>query len=79
VGLSTTKLCAGFMSAFGEATSAYVRRRRLERAHALLAKSGLLVSQVAKQVGYRHHSTFSAAYARHFGQPPRQLRKGRCD
>jgi AraC-like DNA-binding protein len=79
VGLSTTKLCAGFMSVFGEPTSAYVRRRRLERAHALLARSAMPVNQIATHVGYRHHSTFTAAYSRHFGRPPRQVRKGQCD
>ena len=57
-------------------TSAFVRRLRLERAHELLSSSGMQVSQVAHAVGYRHHSTFTAAFSSHFGVSPKSVRRG---
>jgi AraC-like DNA-binding protein len=71
VGMNPTKLCALFQNRYGESMYDFVRRRRLERAHELLTRSGLQVSQVATAVGYRHHSTFTAAFTQHFGVTPK--------
>ena len=75
VGMSASKLNDAFVREFGETASAFVRRLRLERAQELLSSSDIQVSQVAHAVGYRHHSTFTAAYSRHFGVTPKSVRR----
>lgn len=77
VGMSATKLSFGFGAEFGETMPEFVRRRRFERARELLAASDLQVREVARRVGYRHHSTFTAAFTRYFGVAPKLLRRGR--
>lgn len=72
VGMNSTKLCALFQQRYGESMYDFVRRRRLERAHELLSRTGMQVSQVAIAVGYRHHSTFTAAFTKHFGVTPKK-------
>ncbi|MEI8297954.1 MAG: AraC family transcriptional regulator [Pseudomonadota bacterium] len=76
VGLNPAKLCAGFRRHYGETTSGYVRRLRLEHAQALLSGTDLQVREIARQSGYRHHSTFTAAYRQHFGVSPKRTRHG---
>jgi AraC-like DNA-binding protein len=76
IGMNPTKLCSLFQQRFGESMYEFVRRRRLERARELLACSGLQVRQVAAAVGYRHHSTFTAAFTQHFGVPPKDVIAG---
>jgi AraC-like DNA-binding protein len=75
VGMNHTKLCALFKCRFGESVFDFVRRRRLEHAYDLLTQSGQQVRQVATAVGYRHHSTFTAAFTRHFGVTPKRARR----
>ncbi|MGH8263062.1 MAG: helix-turn-helix transcriptional regulator, partial [Steroidobacteraceae bacterium] len=75
VGLNASKLCFGFREQFGEPMSDYVRRQRLEFALGLLKTTDLQVRQVALRAGYRHHSTFTAAFARHFGVAPKHVRR----
>ncbi len=82
VGTNSSKLCFGFKAQFGETTSEFVRRRRLELAYELLTTTDMQVRQVAWRVGYQHHSTFTAAFARHFGQAPKAVasnRRGAAD
>lgn len=78
VGMSASRLSSGFGAEFGETMSEFVRRRRFELARELLASSDLQVREVARRVGYQHHSTFTAAFTRHFGVAPKRLRRGRC-
>ncbi len=77
VGINTSKLCCGFKKQYGETTSEYVRRLRLELARELLGHSDLQVRQIARRTGYQHHSTFTAAFARHFGVAPKFVRSPR--
>jgi AraC-like DNA-binding protein len=75
IGVSSAKLRAGFAAEFGESPSAFVRRRRLELARELLASTDLQVREIARRVGYRHHSTFTAAFCRELGIAPKRLRR----
>lgn len=75
VGLNTSRLCAGFKLQFGETTSSFIRRKRLELAQKLLATTDLQVREIARRVGYRHHGTFTAAFTRHFGIAPKRVRR----
>ena len=72
--MNSTKLCALFRQRYEESIFTFVRRRRLECAHDLLACSGLQVRQAAAAVGYRHHSSFTAAFTKHFGFVPKATR-----
>lgn len=71
LGMNSAKLCRGFRQLYGESTSAFVRRRKMEAACELLRTADLQVRQIARAVGYAHHSTFTAAFTRHFGVAPR--------
>jgi AraC-like DNA-binding protein len=74
-GINTSRLCAGFKLLFGETTSGFVRRQRLEFARTLLTSSDLQVREIARRAGYAHHGTFTAAFTRHFGAAPKALRR----
>jgi AraC-like DNA-binding protein len=58
----------------GETAAEHLRRRRLERAHRLLASAGLPVTQVAYACGFASPSTFSRAFRAHFGITPSESR-----
>ncbi|HLY54038.1 MAG TPA: AraC family transcriptional regulator [Stellaceae bacterium] len=77
VGLNANKLAFGFKRRYGETTYEFVRRTRLERARELLISTDLQVGQVAGEVGYAHHSTFTAAFTEHFGVSPGALARQR--
>jgi AraC family transcriptional activator of pyochelin receptor len=70
VGLSQRRLSALFKELFGGTPQQCLTQWRLERAKTLLAQGELSVKQVAHMTGYTHVSSFSYAYARHFGEPP---------
>jgi AraC-like DNA-binding protein len=75
-GINYSKLCSGFRQLFGETTAEFVRRQRLEFAHELLRTSDLQVQQIARQAGYAHHGSFTAAFTRHFGYSPKKVVRG---
>ncbi len=79
VGLNPSKLCTLFQDRFGESLFDFVRRQRLEHAQELLTRSGLQIRQIATAVGYRHHSTFTAAFTRHFGLAPKRAQRSMYD
>jgi AraC-like DNA-binding protein len=72
-GMNYSKLCSGFRQLFGETTAEFVRRQRLEFAHQLLSRSDLQVQQIARQAGYAHHGSFTAAFTRQFGYSPKKV------
>lgn len=63
-----------FLAVFGETPRRYVARRRLERAHELLATTGQSVTEVCLSVGFSSLGSFSASYRRRFGVPPSERR-----
>ncbi len=77
VGLNTTKLKNGFKSEYGTSIFAYVYRLRMEQAIKLLHDTDKSVGEVAHEVGYRSISAFSAAFHKHFGLTPSQVRSGK--
>jgi AraC family transcriptional regulator, positive regulator of tynA and feaB len=60
----------------GETVSGYVRRRRLARARADLARSGpaTTVAEIAHRWGFADQAAFSRAFRRQYGCPPTALR-----
>ena len=73
--VSRSKLCATFKHETGEGLAAYARRRRIERAHELLADSGLSIAEIAVQLGYQRQSAFSQAFKQACGISPTAWRE----
>jgi AraC-like DNA-binding protein len=71
VGLSETTLKRGFHQIFSTTPFAYLRARRLEHAHALLAAGDATVLEAATIVGYSNPSNFAAAFRLQFGVNPK--------
>lgn len=71
VGLSPKKLGILFSMTCGETLWEYLRRIRIETAKRLLATTDLQVGQVAYEVGYKHHSTFTVAFIEQVGMSPK--------
>lgn len=74
VGLSPYHFCTAFRRAAGLSPHAFLRRRRLERAQALLAGPLPLV-EVALRCGFASQQHFTTAFSRAFGVPPGAWRR----
>ncbi|PWC54488.1 hypothetical protein TSO221_07425 [Azospirillum sp. TSO22-1] len=75
VGLSQRRLSELFRELFGASPFQCLTRWRLEAARDLLDQGELSVKQVAYSMGYAHVSSFSQAFVRQFGFPPRSRRR----
>jgi AraC-like DNA-binding protein len=73
-GVTGRALEFGFRAYYGTSPSGYLRRIRLERAHAQLQAAqpgdGTTVQAVARQWGWVSPARFAAAYRQRFGVPP---------
>ena len=56
----------------------FVNRLRMRHAAALLRETHKSVSEISRQVGYEDAFNFSTSFKRHYGQSPREFRKGTC-
>lgn len=59
----------------GRSAGAHLRDLRLTQAEALLATTGLTISEIAGRVGYAHAETMSAAFRRARGMTPGAYRR----
>ena len=59
-----------FKAETGYTIGTYITTKRLVYAHELIAL-GRPITEVCYQCGYNNYSTFSRAYKKHFGKPPR--------
>jgi AraC-like DNA-binding protein len=75
VGMSRSSFVARFHGAVGNAPIAYLTQLRLARAAGMLATSTNPLAEVARAAGYDNESSFSKAFARHYGQPPGRYRR----
>ena len=55
---------------FGESPFETIRRLRLARAHRAISSGRLTIKEAAFEAGYRHTSSFSAAYLNAYGERP---------
>ena len=55
----------------------YLLGWRMAVAKDLLRSGDIALDEVARRVGYGSASTFSTAFSRHAGEPPRQYARGR--
>ena len=70
-GLSPSKLNRGFKIVFGKTAYTCLHEDRMARAHELLSRRHMNVSQVAWQVGYINVGHFSTAFRKHYGIRPK--------
>jgi AraC family transcriptional regulator len=69
-GVSRSHLSRAFAQATGVTLAAHAEALRLERAKALMGRSGVSMSAVAAELGFATPSAFGAAFRRATGQSP---------
>lgn len=69
--LSRSAFYDRFTRTVGTAPMDYLLSWRMEIAKDCLRREGMAIAEVAERVGYASTSTFSTAFSRHVGQPPR--------
>lgn len=74
IGMSESKLKRSFKTRFGVTVFDYGLECRMQHALELLSGKHLSVGQVAYAVGYRHQTSFTAAFVEFFGFLPRHAR-----
>jgi len=74
-GLNRNKLCTGFRHLFGVSIFDFACGLKMDQAWRLLRESQLSVSEIALNVGYSSSAAFSAAFHRHFGNSPSDIRR----
>jgi AraC family transcriptional regulator, transcriptional activator of the genes for pyochelin and ferripyochelin receptors len=72
IGMSTTRLTAGFRRMFAMSVTGFVQEQRLERALADLIQGRTTIAQAAFKVGYSP-AHFSTLFRRKFGFPPSSI------
>lgn len=74
-GLNRTKLARGFREMFGCSFAEALSECRLNWASDELLAGHSSISQIAFSAGYLSHASFSRAFAKHFGVPPKHWRR----
>ncbi|MFF5987229.1 helix-turn-helix domain-containing protein [Prauserella flavalba] len=72
--MSPTHFTRSFRTTFGETPHQYLRRRRIERAMALLRTPSATVTDVAAKVGFESLGTFSRTFRAVTGRSPSEYR-----
>ncbi|GHC88047.1 hypothetical protein GCM10007079_32710 [Nocardiopsis terrae] len=72
--LSPSHFNRRFRDTFGETPHRYLRRRRIERACALLRDTDTPVTEIAHRVGFDSLGTFSRTFTAVIGRPPTRFR-----
>lgn len=72
-GMGVTRFKSLFKQATGSSWASFLTARRMREAKTLLAH-GDGVAKVAREVGYRSPTSFSAAFAKTFGMSPSQFK-----
>ena len=75
VGMSRSRFADRFAELMNDSPMSYLADWRLQRALALLGRSGFSVQEVANKVGYRSAAAFTRAFAQKFGAPPSAFRQ----
>ena len=74
-GYSKFHFARSFAAAYGETPAAYLTRRRVERAKALLRAANLNVTEICFMVGFESVGSFSSLFRRLVGQSPSAYRE----
>ena len=74
IGLNRNKLSFGFKGLFGCGVYEYCQQYRMLQAKKLLQETSLSILEIAIEVGFQNHSSFSRAYKGFYGRAPSQDR-----
>lgn len=74
VGMGATRLKAGFKQFYGTGMYAYLLERRMQLACQLLEDKNRTIKAVAKAIGFKYTSNFTAAFKKRFGVTPGKWR-----
>ncbi len=77
VGINDFKLKKGFRQMYGSSVFDYLMRIKMDRAKILLEETTLPVADIAYMSGYNDPPNFTAAFKRHYGITPIDLRKNK--
>lgn len=73
-GLTPYKLKNGFLKIYGVGLFNFLLDTRMERAGSLLAETNIPIEHIARMTGYKNLASFSVAFKKYFGYPPRYFR-----
>jgi AraC-like DNA-binding protein len=73
-GTNTNKLMTLFKKIFGKSIFEFIGELRMDHAMHLLRDNGLLVTEVARTIGYKNPNHFSSAFKRRFGINPSDVK-----
>ncbi|HYE06161.1 MAG TPA: AraC family transcriptional regulator [Planctomycetota bacterium] len=76
-GIGAVQFRRAFTAAFGVPPHAFIARRRMDQAAALLAADDRAIAQVARACGYEDPFYFSRAFRRHHRASPTEFRRAR--
>jgi AraC-like DNA-binding protein len=76
MGASRSSFIDKFSNAVGETPAQYVARVKMCQARHWIAHEGMRVAVVANRLGYDSEASFSRAFKRVIGHPPRAARAG---
>lgn len=74
VGTNEYHLKVHFKAHFGKSVMAYLRGYKMELAKKLLLESDRKIMDIAESLGYKYATHFSAAFKKHHGKLPKDLR-----
>lgn len=75
VGLSENRLAHSFRTLYGETVFDFSLRCRMQHAMTLLRDKRLSVERASESIGYAHATSFAAAFRKHFGMRPIDVKR----
>ena len=69
-GVNQQTLKKGFKQLYGDTINSYLNTKRLEQAEVLIKNGGLVLQDIASEVGYNHPSYFSRRFKQKYGVTP---------
>lgn len=72
--ISVSQLHRKLKAVTGKSTGQFIHSIKLERGRELLKSTEMSIAQIAFEVGYKEHTTFSTHFKREFGQTPSSVR-----
>ncbi len=63
-----------FKMMYGKSVFAYLLEYKMEKARTMLMQTSVPIAEIALELGYKHATHFSAAFKRHYGYLPKELR-----
>lgn len=73
--LSPSQIFRKIKKQTGLSPSVYIRNRRLEKAHQLILRTDITLSQISDIVGFQQLAYFSRCFSEYYGFAPSTLRK----